>query len=51
MSDGIVLVYENLLKLLESEDCHKIECHIGDTFDVAHHEAVSVVQGQDSDML
>lgn len=28
--DGIKLIYKNLLKMLDTEGCSKIDCHIGD---------------------
>ncbi len=39
--EGIKLVYNNLLKVLADEGCEKIQCKIGDVFDVNFHEAVA----------
>lgn len=41
VAEGIKLVYKNLLKLLDDEDCKKIDCKVGDKFDVNIHHAVA----------
>ena len=41
--EGIKLVYNNLIKILNNENCKKIECNVGDKFDVNLHEAISLV--------
>lgn len=38
---GFKLIYENLIKLLESKGCKKIECTYGDKYDWKWHEAIS----------
>lgn len=48
--DGIKLIYKNLLKMLDAEGCSKIDCHIGDQFDVQLHDAVSTTSTPDGDI-
>lgn len=39
--EGIEIVYHNLLKILTTEGCERIQCKSGDVFDVNFHEAVA----------
>ena len=41
VAEGIKLVYKHLLKVLDDEDCKKIECKPGDKFDVNIHHAIA----------
>ena len=41
ITNGINLVYANLLKVLSNNKCEKIDCKVGDSFDVNFHEAVA----------
>lgn len=41
--EGINLVYSNFVKVLNDEGCEKLDCKIGDKFDVNFHEAVAVL--------
>lgn len=41
ITNGINLVYANLLKVLSNNKCEKIDCKAGDSFDVNFHEAVA----------
>lgn len=40
ITSGFQMIYENLIKLLESEGCQKIEVSYGDKFNPEYHEAV-----------
>ena len=39
--EGIEIVHHNLLKILTTEGCERIQCKSGDVFDVNFHEAVA----------
>ena len=41
ITSGFQMIYENLIKLLESEGCKKIEVSYGDKFNPEFHEAIS----------
>ena len=37
---GVELIKKNLMKILDSEGCIKIECNVGDKFNPKYHEAL-----------
>lgn len=40
ITSGFQMIYENLIKILESEGCQKIEVSYGDKFNTEYHEAL-----------
>ena len=48
---GFKLIYNNLMQSLQSQGCKKIECDVGQTFDVNFHEAIATKQIDNSTSL
>ena len=48
--DGVKLIYNNVIKILESEGCRRIDVKIGDVFDVNIHEAIGTMGTEDSNI-
>lgn len=48
--DGVKLIYNNVIKILESEGCRRIDVKIGDVFDVNIHEAIGTMDAEDGNV-